>query len=90
MRRYLIERDVHDRLRVSVNETGERASLANTEGASIDQVIWIHSFVTTGKKKMLCVYDGPSVLSNACIPSRNMLPSEDITAINMFDPQFYK
>ena len=49
----------------------------------------MHSFVATGRRKLLCVFDGASPPANRRIASRNMLPIGDITEICVFDPLFH-
>ena len=89
MPRFVIDRDDYNRLSVSSSEAGTSAHLAIVDGASIEQITWIHSFVATGRKKLLCVCDGTSPPANRRIASRNMLPIGDITEICVFDPLFY-
>ena len=89
MPRYVIDRDDYNRLSVSSSEAGTSPHLVIVDGASIAQITWMHSFVATGRKKMLCVCTGASPPANRRITSRNMLPIGDITEICVFDPLFH-
>ena len=89
MPRYVIDRDDYNRLSVSSSEVGTSPHLVIVDGASIAQITWMHSFVATGRKKMLCVCTGASPPANRRIASRNMLPIGDIAEICVFDPLFY-
>jgi hypothetical protein len=55
-----------------------------------DQVTWVHSYVSTDKKKTFCVYDAPSPEAIRRTANRNMLPLESITEVRVLDPYFYK
>jgi len=89
MPRYVIDRDDYNRLSVSSSEAGTSPHLVIVDGASVAQFTWMHSFVATGRKKMLCVYTGASPPANRRIANRNMLPIGDFTEICVFDPLFY-
>ena len=49
---------------------------------------WVHSYVTTDKKKTYCVYDGPSPEAVRKVAERNGLPLERITEVRVLDPYF--
>jgi hypothetical protein len=51
-------------------------------------VTWLHSYVTTDKKKTVCLYDGPSPEAIRKVAERNGLPIERITEVRVLDPYF--
>ena len=51
-------------------------------------VTWLHSYVTTDKKKTFCLYDGPSPEAIRKVAERNGLPVERITEVRVLDPYF--
>jgi Protein of unknown function (DUF4242) len=90
MPRYVIEREFADGLLIPVDETGAKACLAVVESNLADQVTWIHSYVSTDKKKSFCVYDGPSPEAIRRTATRSKLPIGNITEVRVLDPYFYK
>jgi hypothetical protein len=90
MPRYLVERDFPDGLLIPIDENGARACLAVVESNLSDQVTWIHSYVSTDKKKTFCVYDAPSPEAIRRTANRNKLPVDRVTEVRVLDPYFYK
>ena len=90
MPRYIVEREYPDGLRIPVDETGARASLAVVESNLADQVTWIHSYVSADRKKTFCVYDSPSPEAIRRTASRNKLPVQRITEVSVLDPYVYR
>lgn len=90
MPRYLVERDFPGGLQVQMDENGARACLAVVESNAVDEVTWVHSYVSIDKKKSFCIYDGPSPEAIRRTASRNKLPIERITEVRILDPYFYK
>ena len=90
MPRYMIEREFSDGLKIPVDEIGANACLAVIESNSLDQVTWVHSYVSADKKKTFCVYDGPSPEAIRRTAARNKLPVRRITEVSVLDPYFYK
>jgi Protein of unknown function (DUF4242) len=88
--RYVVERGFPDGLQIPVDKTGAKACLAVVESNLVDQVTWIHSYVSTDRKKTFCVYDAPSPEAIRRTASRNKLPIERITEVRVLDPYFYK
>src|SRR5438105_2926508 len=60
MARYLVERSFPDGLGLSAS--GEGVTLCRDVVAinAVDQVTWIHSYVTQDKSKTFCIYDAPN------------------------------
>ena len=90
MPRYMVEREFPDGLQIPVDETGANACLAVIESNSLDQVTWVHSYVSTDKKKTFCVYDGPSPEAIRRTAVRNKLTVKRITEVCVLDPYFYR
>ena len=90
MPRYLVERDFPDGLQIPMDDSGARACLAVIESNAVDEVTWVHSYVSSDKKKSFCIYDGPSPEAIRRTASRNKLPIERITEVRILDPYFYK
>ena len=90
MPRYIIEREFPDGLRIPVDENGSRACLAVVESNLADQVTWIHSYVSTDKKRVFCVCDAPSPEAIRRTAGRSKLPVERITEVRVLDPYFYR
>src|ERR1700732_1885234 len=90
MPRYVVEREFPDGLQIPVDETGAKVILAVVEGNAVEQVAWLHSYVSADKKKTFCVYDGPSPEAIRRTATRNKLPVQRITEVRVLDPYFYK
>jgi Protein of unknown function (DUF4242) len=90
MPRYVVERDFPDGLQVPTDENGARACLAVVDSNIADQVTWVHSYVSTDKKKSYCIYDAPSPEAIRRAAKRSKLPVEHITEVRVLDPYFYK
>jgi hypothetical protein len=88
--RYLVEREFPKGWQIPVNETGAKACLSVVEGNLADQVTWVHSYVSTDRKKTFCVYDAPSPEAIRRTASHNKLPVERITEVRVLDPYFYR
>jgi hypothetical protein len=90
MPRYVAEREFPDGLLIPTDENGARACLAVVESNLSDHVTWIHSYVSTDKKKTFCVYDAPSPEAIRRTANRNKLPVACVTEVRVLDPYFYK
>jgi hypothetical protein len=90
MPRYVVEREFPDGLLIPMDENGARACRAVVESNLSDQVTWIHSYVSTDKKKTFCVYDAPSPEAVRRTANRNKLPVGCVTEVRVLDPYFYK
>ena len=89
MPRYLVERTLDDGMNVQANEDGARfwggVVLNNTE----DNVTWIHSYVSSDRQRMFCIYDAPSPEAIRRTALRNNLPLDRITKVRVLDPYFH-
>jgi len=89
MPRYVIERTFPDGLGIPVNNTGAETALKVVSRNGEQGVTWIHSYVTTDKKKTFCIYDGPTPEAIRKVAERNGLPVDRITEVRVLDPYFY-
>jgi hypothetical protein len=90
MPRYVVEREFPDGLQVPLGETGAKICLAIVECNLADQVTWVHSYVSSDKKRTFCVYDAPAPEAIRLTASRCKLPVQRITEVRVLDPYFYK
>jgi hypothetical protein len=88
--RYLVERDFQDGLAIPIDESGAKACLTVVETNLAEQVTWVHSYVSTDKRKTYCVYDAPTPEAIRLAARRNKLPVQRITEVRVLDPYFYK
>jgi hypothetical protein len=59
-------------------------------GARVEDVVWIHSYVSIDKKKTFCIYEAPSPEAIRRVANRNKLSLTRITEVLMLDPFFYR
>ena len=90
MPRYLVERVFPEGLQIPVDEAGAAACLRVVDTNADDGVTWLHSYVSDDRKKMFCVYDGPTPEAIRRTATRNELPVERITEVRVLDPYFYR
>jgi hypothetical protein len=88
--RYIVERTFADGVQIPPDETGAAACLAVVASNLEDQVSWLHSYVSTDKRRTFCVYDAPSPEAIRRTAKRNKLPVEHITEVRVLDPYFYR
>jgi hypothetical protein len=89
MPRYLVERTFPDGLTLSSDDEGaeicRRIVVTNAE----DDVTWIHSYVSSDRRRSFCLYDAPSPEALRRTAKRNNLPVDRITRVNVLDPYFF-
>lgn len=88
--RYLVERTFPDGLNIPMDKLGSDMCLAVVSHNAEDNVTWIHSYVTTDKKKTFCIYDAPSPDAIRKSAKINGLPVDNIIEVSVLDPYFYK
>lgn len=88
MPRYLVERTFPDGLQLPTNAQGAQAASGVVANNSKDGVTWIHSYVTTDRRKTFCIYDGPSPEAIRVVAQVNGLPIDRITEVRVLDPYF--
>ena len=87
MPRYLVERTFPDGLKLSADDGGAeicRVVLNNSE----DSVTWLYSYVSSDRQRTFCIYDAPSPEAIRRTATRNNLPVDRITKVNVLDPYF--
>ena len=90
MHRYLVERTFPKGLEIPVNMEGSQICLNVVSTNAEDNVTWVHSYVTTDKKKTFCIYDAPSPEAIMRAAEKNGLPVDNITEVSVLDPYFYR
>ena len=88
MPRYLVERTFPGGLRLSADDQGAEMCRVIVLTNSEDDVTWIHSYVSSDRKKSFCICDAPSPEAIRRAATRNNLPVDRITKINVLDPYF--
>jgi hypothetical protein len=88
MPRYLVERTFPEGLRLFANGEGAEICGVIVRSNSEDDVTWIHSYVSSDRHKTFCIYDAPSPEAIRRTSSRNNLPVDRITKVNVLDPYF--
>jgi len=90
MKRFLVERTFPNGLNIPVNEEGSKICLSVVSTNALDNVTWIHSYVTKDKKKTYCIYDAPSEEAIRKSAKANNLPVDNVVEVNVLDPFFYQ
>ena len=90
MPRYVVEREFSGGLQITPDESGAKLCLTVVENNLADEVTWIHSYVSSDKKRTFCIYDGPTPEAIRVVASRNKLPVQRITEVRVLDPYFYR
>jgi hypothetical protein len=90
MPRYVVEREFRNGPQIPIDEADAKACRALVESNFEDQVTWVHSYVSTDKRRTFCVCVAPSPEAIRRTASRNRLPIERITEVRVLDPYFYK
>ena len=89
MPRYLVERTFADGMNVESGEEGAAVCASAVSNNSEDGVTWIHSYVSSDRRKTFCVYDAPSPEAIRRSAHRNNLPVDRITKVRVLDPYFH-
>jgi len=89
MPRYVVERIFPDGLIIPMDQTGAEICHAVVSNNALDQVTWVHSYVSEDKQRTYCIYDGPSPEAIRQAARRSHLPVERITEVRVLDPYFY-
>jgi hypothetical protein len=90
MPRYIVIRPYAEVLDVPVSEEGARKCSRVVENNSMDEVTWIHSYISHHKQQTFCVYDAPSPEAVRRAARRNKLPVDQIVEVHLLDPYFYR
>lgn len=86
----MVERTFPDGVHIPTNESGAQASQTVVARNAKNGVTWVHSYVTTDKKKTYCVYDGPNEAAIYEAAAENGLPVDSVTQVSVLDPYFYQ
>jgi hypothetical protein len=89
MPRFIVERTFVDGLNIPTDDSGAKTCLAVAQNNAEENVTWVTSYVTTGKQRTYCVYDGPSPEAIHRAAAANGLPVDAITEVRVLDPYFY-
>lgn len=90
MPRYLIERTFPQGLSIPMTDEGAKACGTVIANNAEDGVTWVHSYVNPAKTKTFCIYDSASPEAIRRVASRNGLPVDNITEVNVLNPYFYR
>ena len=89
MPRYVVDREFPDGLEIPITKAGAEACREVIEGNLEDDVSWVHTYVSTDKKRTWCIYDAPTPDAIRRAGERNRLPILAITEVRVLDPYFY-
>jgi hypothetical protein len=81
MPRYVVEREFPDELQLPLDERGVNR---------VEDVCWLHSYVSTDRKKTFCICEAPSPEAIRRAANRNKLPLTRITEVLVLDPFCYR
>lgn len=90
MPRYVVEREFAAGLIVPINDEGAKACRNVVDANLTDGVTWVHSYVSTDKKKSFCIYDGPNPEAIRRAAGKTNLPVDKISEVRVLDPYFYQ
>lgn len=90
MPRYMIERTFAEGLGIPATDEGAATCLGVVDRNTDLGVTWLHSYVTEGKGKTFCIYDGPNPEAIRKAAERNGLPIDSIVKVNVLDPYFHR
>jgi hypothetical protein len=89
MPRYMVERTFPEGLKIPINDDGIKGVQSVIDTNSTAGVTWVHSYVSTDKRKTYCVYDSPSPEAIQAVAAGNGLPIDSISEVRVLDPYFY-
>ena len=89
MPRYLVERTYPDHFDIPLTTEGAEQCQAIIDNDALEQVTWLHSYVTLDGHKSICVCDAPTPEAVRRAAQRNAWPIDRITEVRVFDPYFY-
>ncbi|MBC5829009.1 MAG: DUF4242 domain-containing protein [Candidatus Eremiobacteraeota bacterium] len=89
MPRFMVERTFPDGLEIPTNAEGANVCSLVVKTNGMDQVTWVHSYVSSDKKKTYCIYDGPDEAAIRRVAENNKLPVDSVVPVTVLDPYFY-
>jgi hypothetical protein len=85
----MVERTFPDGLAIPINGDGVRAVSKVIDVNRDEGVTWVHSYVSTDKRKTYCIYDAPTPDAIHRVAGTNGLPVDAVTEVRVLDPYFY-
>ena len=89
MPRYIVERTFPEGLHIPVAAGDAELCRTVTQRNAEEYVTWVHSYVSDDKRRTFCVYDAPSPEAIRKAATRNDLPVDRITRVQVLDAYFY-
>jgi hypothetical protein len=89
MPRYVVERTFHATFDLPVTPDGAATCQAIAARNARDEVTWIHSYVSSDRRKWFCIYEGPTPEAVRHAAVANRLPVDAITEVRLLDPYFH-
>jgi hypothetical protein len=86
----MVERTFPDGLNIPISDDGVKACSAVGAVNAGEGVNWVHSYVSSDKKKTFCIYDAPNPDAVRKTAAKNGLPVDTITEVSVLDPFFYR
>lgn len=86
---YVVERTFTDGFPLMTDARGAVECSAAVERNSDHDVTWVHSYVSSDRRKSFCIYDAPNPEAIRQTAARNGLPVDRITPVRVLDPYFY-
>jgi hypothetical protein len=90
MPRYMVVRTFPDGLSISIDDDGAKAVADVVRTNATEGVTWVHSYVSSDKRKTYCIYDGPSREAIDRVAVANGLPVDNVVEVQVLDPYFYR
>jgi hypothetical protein len=90
MKRYMVERSFPERSDIPLNEEGCLIIQGVVFNNAEEHVVWIHSYVSTDKKKTYCKYEAPSPEAIRQAADKDRITVDKIIELSVLDPYFYK
>jgi glycerate kinase len=85
----MVERTFPEGLEIPMTDGGSSACQVVVEKNATSGVTWIHSYVSSDKKKTYCIYDGPDEAAVRESAAKNGLPVDSVVSVTVLDPYFY-
>ena len=88
MPRYLVERTYPDHFDIPLSDEGVERCRVIIANDTLEHVTWLCSYVTTDRRKTICVCDAPTPEAVRRAAQRNGQPIDRITEVRVFAPYF--
>jgi hypothetical protein len=85
----MVQRTFPDGLEIDVTDGGAELCRGVIDTNAEEGVTWVHSYVSEDKRYTFCVYDAPTPEAIRRTATRNALPVDYITQVQVLDPYFY-